>query len=137
MTKQKRRDETLALGSKASAARSVIDVGYVNLVMSGIRKSGRNVDHILIRAGLDPHRLAEPNGRFSQREFARLISVLIRTTRDEFWSLCSRPIKPGTFRMMCKLLIRPPLRVISQHYTSPYLVIDVKRRNEDDIRARN
>jgi AraC-like DNA-binding protein len=136
MKKQKHRDETLALGSKASAARSVIDVGYVNLVMSGLRKSGRNVDHILIRAGLDPHRIAEPNGRLSQREFARLISVLIRTTRDEFWSLCSRPIKPGTFRMMCKLLIqcsnlREAVKAGCQFY---HLVVDdfTIRFREDD-----
>jgi hypothetical protein len=107
MTKQKYREETLAPGTEASAARSVIDAGYVNLVMSGIRQSGRNVDHILIRAGLDPNRLAEPNARLSQREFARLISVLTRTTRDEFWSLCSRPIKPGTFRMMCRRFYDP------------------------------
>jgi AraC-like DNA-binding protein len=107
MTRQIYRDEALAPpGSKAGEARSVIDAGYVNLVMSGIRQSGRNVDHVLVRAGLDPLRLSEPNARLSQPEFARLISVLTRTTRDEFWSLCSRPIKPGTFRTMCKLLVQ-------------------------------
>ncbi len=123
-------------GSKAGAARSVIDAGYVNLVMSGIRQSGRNLDHVLIRAGLDPRRLSEPNARLSQPEFARLISVLTRTTRDEFWSLCSRPIKPGTFRTMCKLLVqcgslREAIKTGCQFY---HLVVDdfTVRFREDD-----
>jgi AraC-like DNA-binding protein len=136
MTKHAYRDETLTPGSKAGAVRPVIDAGYVNLVMSGIRQSGRKVDCVLIRAGLDPQRLSEPNARLSQCEFARLISVLTRTTRDEFWSLCSRPIKPGTFRTMCKLLVqcsslREAVKTGCQFY---HLVVDdfTIRFREDD-----
>jgi AraC-like DNA-binding protein len=51
---------------------------------------------------------------------------LTRQTRDELWLLCSRPIKPGTFRMMCRLLIRctnlrEAIRIGCQFY---HLVVD-------------
>jgi hypothetical protein len=107
MTKHKKSwDETPGPHAEANAVRSAIDAGYVNLVMSGIRQAGHSLDNALVRAGLEPRRLTEPNARLSQREFARLLSVMTRVTRDEFWSLCSRPIKPGTFRTMCKLVVR-------------------------------
>jgi AraC-like DNA-binding protein len=61
---------------------------------------------LLRRAGIDPGVLTEPQARLTQAEFARLIALLTRITRDEFWALCGRPIKLGTFRTMCKLVIR-------------------------------
>ncbi|GGC87060.1 AraC family transcriptional regulator [Chelatococcus reniformis] len=86
--------------------RREIDAGYADLVMSGVRQAGYDGDAILRRAGIDPAILAAPHGRLSQRQFAALISLLTRLTRDEIWLLCSRPIKPGTFRLMCRLLVR-------------------------------
>lgn len=86
--------------------RPVIDADYVNLVMSGVRQAGYDGDAILRRAGIDPAIVAAPHGRLPQRQFATLISLLTRLTRDEVWLLCSRPIKPGTFRLMCRLLVR-------------------------------
>lgn len=122
--------------SLGAPARFVIDAGYVNLVMSGARQAGHDIPNILKRAGLDPSLLSKPNERLTQRDFARLISVLTRTTRDEFWSLCGRPIKPGTFRTMCKLLIqcsnlREAIKTGCQFY---HLVVDdfTIRFREDD-----
>lgn len=87
-------------------ARSIIDAGYLNLVLSGVRQGGYDIEAIVARAGIDPKILATPNSRLSQQQFARLISHLTRVTRDEAWALGRRPIKPGTFRTMCKLLVR-------------------------------
>lgn len=94
-----------ALETTEGSARAVIDAGYLSLITSGVRQAGHDVDNTLRRAGLDPAVLAQPGARLTQREFARLIAVLTRTTSDEFWALGSRPIKPGTFRTMCKLLV--------------------------------
>lgn len=95
-----------AAGSSAVPSRSAIDTGYVGLVLSGVREAGLDVNRLLARAGIGPEQLEKPGDRLPQEQFARLISVLTRETRDELWLLCSRPIKPGTFRMMCRLLIR-------------------------------
>lgn len=83
--------------------RSIIDAGYLKLMLSGVKQAGYDVDSIVARAGIDPHSIATPNSRLSQHQFASLISDLTRVTRDEAWALCRRAIKPGTFRTMCKL----------------------------------
>jgi AraC-like DNA-binding protein len=94
------------LTSAATRSRAVVDFGYVDLVLNGVREAGFNVDALLARAGIEPALLTTPGARLSQDRFSQLISVLTKSTRDELWLLCSRPIKPGTFRMMCRLLIR-------------------------------
>ena len=87
------------------AKRSVIDAAYLNLILSGAKKSGLDCERILARAGIRPEVLSKTGGRLSQDQFARFISLLTRITQDEIWLLGSRPIKPGTFKTMCKLLV--------------------------------
>ena len=112
--------------SRAVPLRSAIDTDYVGLVLSGVREAGLDIDRLLARAGIVPEQLAVPGARLPQDQFARLIAVLTRETRDELWLLCSRPIKPGTFRMMCRLLIgctnlREAIRIGCQFY---HLLVD-------------
>jgi AraC-like DNA-binding protein len=92
--------------SRAAPSRSAIDSGYVGLVLSGVREAGLDIDRLLARAGIAHEQLEKPAARLPQDQFARLIAALTRETRDELWLLGNRPIKPGTFRMMCRLLIR-------------------------------
>src|SRR5215471_13616286 len=92
--------------AQAPPPRSAIDTGYVGLVLSGAREAGLDIDRLLRRAGIATDQLDRPGARLPQDQFARMIATLTRETRDELWLLCSRPIKPGTFRMMCRLLIR-------------------------------
>jgi AraC-like DNA-binding protein len=86
--------------------REIIDAGYLNLILSGVRQAGYDTDAIVARSGIDPKILSTPHGRLSQQQFAQLISHLTAVSRDEAWALCGRPIKPGTFRTMCRLLVR-------------------------------
>lgn len=93
-------------GDRNGRDRLVINTGFASLILSGVRQAGLDGDRILARAGIDRDLLERPDGRLSQRQFAALIRLLTRITRDEFWMLCSRPIKPGSFRTMCDLLVR-------------------------------
>lgn len=86
--------------------RSLIDAAYVGLVTSGMRQAGADIDHVLRRAGIAPEMISEHGARLSQKQFANLIRTMTRVSRDEFWMLCDRPVKPGTFRTMCRLLVR-------------------------------
>lgn len=106
MTMVKLMDSPPLRAKGKGSERSIIDVGYLNLVLSGARQAGYDTEAIIVRAGIDPKILSTPRGRLSQHQFARLISHLTTVTRDEAWALCSKPIKPGTFRMMCRLLVR-------------------------------
>jgi len=49
-----------------------------------------------------------PLARVSQEQYARLLRVVQRALRDEFWGLCSRPLRLGSFAQCCRLLIHTP-----------------------------
>ncbi len=91
--------------SLPDSPRSAIDSDFASLLLSGVRAAGYDVDRILKRAGIEASDLEARGGRLPQAKFARLISIVTRVTRDEFWLLGSRPIKPGSFRLMCRLMI--------------------------------
>lgn len=85
--------------------RGGIAAGYLTLISRGAAKHGLDCERILVRAGIDRQMLANTRGRLSQAQFARFVSLLTRLTQDEMWLLGTRPIKPGAFEAMCKLLM--------------------------------
>lgn len=91
--------------SLTDSTRSAIDSDFASLLLSGVHAAGYDVDRILKRAGIDAKELDRRGGRLPQAKFAQLISTITRVTRDEFWRIGSRPIKPGSFRLMCLLMI--------------------------------
>ncbi|WP_313805926.1 AraC family transcriptional regulator [Sphingobium sp.] len=46
-----------------------------------------------------------PGARITLRSLELLIVGLIRATGDELWLICSRPVKPGSFRFLCNALV--------------------------------
>ena len=85
---------------------AAIDARFVAVIMKGLIARGIEPDTVLRRAGLDPDALRRSGARLSQTELARLVKTMTRLTGDEFWGILSRPIRPGTFRMLCRILIR-------------------------------
>lgn len=74
-------------------------------ILQGVRQRGLEVDPILQRAGISPALLDSPLSRVTQGQYAALIRVLRRVTRDELWGLCSQPLKLGSFAQSCRLLV--------------------------------
>ncbi|MFG5409784.1 AraC family transcriptional regulator [Piscinibacter sakaiensis] len=85
--------------------RPTISIVQVEHILQGARRQGLDVARILAQAGLSPALLAAPLSRVSQAQYASLIRVLRRTTRDEFWGLCNRAVPVGTFGECCRLLV--------------------------------
>ena len=84
----------------------VIDARFVSVILSGMASRGFDTDVVLWRAHLDPAMLKTPGARITQQQLAGLIAVMTRLSGDEFWGLFARPIKLGTFRMLCRVLIQ-------------------------------
>lgn len=82
-----------------------IAIPQVMQILQGVHQRGMDVDAILQRAGIPPNLLASPLSRVTQAQFAALIFVLRRVTRDELWGLCSQPVKVGSFVQVCRMLI--------------------------------
>lgn len=74
-------------------------------ILQGARARGLEVEPILRSAGIAPALLDSPLSRVTQAQYAALIRILSRVTRDELWGLCSQPLRLGSFVQVCRLLI--------------------------------
>jgi AraC-like DNA-binding protein len=73
-----------------------VAIQQVQQILQGARSQGRDVVPLLQRAGIPPALLDAPLARVSLIQYALLIRVLRRATRDELWGLCDRPLRPGS-----------------------------------------
>ncbi len=83
-----------------------IAILQVTQILQGARRRGLDVPAILQRAGISPALLEAPLSRVTQGQYANLIRVLRRETRDELWGLCSQPLKLGSFAQVCRMLVQ-------------------------------
>jgi AraC-like DNA-binding protein len=82
-----------------------IPIAQVVQILQGVVQRGLDVNAILRRAEISPALLDSPLSRVTQGQYAALIRVLHRVTRDELWGLCSRPLRLGSFVQSCRLLV--------------------------------
>lgn len=85
--------------------RHTIAILQVNQILQGFVDRGGDAQRLLRRAGIVPALLASPLSRVTQAQYAALIQLLSRHTRDELWALCSQPVRLGHFSQVCRLLV--------------------------------
>ena len=85
-----------------------IAIHHVGQVLQGVERRGVATAPLLQRAGIPQALMDAPLARVSQEQYARLLRVVQRALRDEFWGLCSRPLRLGSFAQCCRLLIHTP-----------------------------
>ena len=83
-----------------------VAIQQVQHILQGVRHQGRDIAPLLQRAGISPALLDAPLARVSLAQYALLIRVLRRCTRDELWGLCSRPLRLGSFGECAAALLR-------------------------------
>ncbi|MGO4581062.1 AraC family transcriptional regulator [Cupriavidus sp. 2TAF22] len=98
-----------------------ISVLQLQQILLGARRLGCDIDALLRRAGISPALLQSASARVTEDQFAALMRSMRRVTRDEFWGLLNRPLKPGVFAQSCRALIHcatleDALRVGLQQY---------------------
>ena len=86
--------------------RHTIAILQVSQILQGVRGRGVDVQALLRRAGIVPALLDSPLSRVTQAQYAALIKLLSRHTRDELWGLCSQAVPLGHFAQMCRLLVQ-------------------------------
>ena len=63
-----------------------VAIQQVQHILQGVLRQGRDTAALLQRAGIPPALLQAPLARVSLAQYARLIRVLRRATRDELWA---------------------------------------------------
>ena len=80
-----------------------VAIQQVQHILQGVLHQGLPLQPLLQRAGIPPALLHAPLARVSQQQYALLIRVLRRTTRDELWGLCRSPLPVGSFAQCAAL----------------------------------
>ncbi|MFD4838807.1 AraC family transcriptional regulator [Achromobacter sp. NPDC058515] len=98
-----------------------IAVGHIAQLLQGARSRGVDVDRVLTRADVPPLLLQAPMARVSQAQFAQILRMLRRATRDDFLGLGRHPVPLGAFGHACRLALQEAtvgeaLRVASRYY---------------------
>jgi AraC-like DNA-binding protein len=103
-----------------------VAIAQVTQILQGAVQRGLDVHALLLRAGISPSLLDSPLSRVTQGQYAALMLVLRRVTRDELWGLCSRPLKLGSFVQSCRMLVhcRTLGDVLTQGFQFYHLMLD-------------
>ncbi|CUR46934.1 AraC family transcriptional regulator [Alloalcanivorax xenomutans] len=83
-----------------------ISIHHVEQMLAGACRHGVDPEPVMQRAGIPVRLLKSPLSRVSQDQYARLMYLLRRDLRDEFFGLCSHPVPLGAFAHMCQDLIQ-------------------------------
>jgi AraC-like DNA-binding protein len=110
----------------AATTNHTVAIAQVTQILQGALQRGLDVNVLLLRAGISPSLLDSPVSRVTQGQYAALMLVLRRVTRDELWGLCSRPLKLGSFVQSCRMLVhcRTLGDVLTQGFQFYHLMLD-------------
>ncbi|WP_398495359.1 AraC family transcriptional regulator [Variovorax sp.] len=126
---------TAVPGPSPSATPPPIAGWFVQLFLRSAALPPTQAEAVLRRSGIDPLQLDARGLRVTEQAFTRFLILLARRARDEAWGIASRPIPPGTFHTLCRLIVNcrtlgEALVVIGRFYA---LVVDdfsIKIRRE-------
>lgn len=89
----------------STVTQHTVAILQVHQILQGVRLRGEPLEPLLRRAGIAPALLESPLSRVTQAQYANLIRALVRHTRDELCGLCSKPVLPGHFAQVCRMLV--------------------------------
>ncbi|MCM2378681.1 AraC family transcriptional regulator [Pseudomonas marginalis] len=87
------------------------DTISLHLVREALLQScapGAATAEVLLKAGIEPQRLAEPGARVSATTYARLWRLLARRLDDEFFGMDPRKLKSGSLAFLCHAAMAQP-----------------------------
>jgi AraC-like DNA-binding protein len=79
-----------------------VAIHQVRLAMQGALRRGMDEAQLLHRAGISPLLLESGLSRVTVAQYARLLTLLRRVTRDELWGLCATPLPVGSFAQVIR-----------------------------------
>jgi AraC-like DNA-binding protein len=90
-------------GQKRQSA--TVAMGFVTGMLSGMAERRIDFSDLLVRAGLAPVDLGDPQGRVPIRSYADLYNLTVRELRDEGFALFPAPVPIGSFEFLCRSVL--------------------------------
>lgn len=118
-------------GDKGSIA-----IDFVREALAELRgRDGVDLDALLRAAGIAPELLDAPRARVSPARYGALWHLLARAFDDEFFGMDSRPMKAGSFTLLCHAVIHCSTLEQALHRSLRFLRLvldDIEGRLEHD-----
>jgi AraC-like DNA-binding protein len=88
----------------ADIERRMISVGFVEEALDSLRRLGRPTERVLAAAGLPPV-VDQP---ISSESYGALWLAIAAELDDEFFSMAARPMRSGSFTLLCHCVLHAP-----------------------------
>ena len=88
-----------------ASEKGTISIGFVQEALVCVRERGLDAEAMLLTAGISPELLNTPLARVSSAHYGALWHLIARTLDDEFFGMDSRPMKVGSFTLLCHAVI--------------------------------
>lgn len=89
----------------AEQEKGTISIGFVHEALVAVRERGLDAETLLREAGISPVLLDAPQARVSPERYGALWLLISEELDDEFFGLDSRPMKSGSFTLLCHAVI--------------------------------
>ncbi len=115
---------------------STIASHYVRSAIAGAAAQGFDVPSLLAKAGIGMDILDEPKARIYPDTLSKLLRVLATELKDEFIGQDDKPSTPGTFGILCHLLVdcstlREALDIGTRYYGLFDMALHVQFQNKE------
>ena len=85
--------------------KGTIAIAFVHEALACLYTRGIDADRLLHEAGIAPELLSLPQARVSSVHYGQLWHGIAQSIGDEFFDLDSHPMRPGSFTLLCHVLI--------------------------------
>jgi AraC-like DNA-binding protein len=95
--------------------KGTISIHFVREALLIPKQRGMDTDALLIQAGINPSLLDASAARISPRNFGLMWLLLAETMDDEFFGMDARPMKVGSFTLLCHAIIHSSTLEVALH----------------------
>ena len=85
-----------------------VSMAFVRGMLHGAERRGMPVEPLLAEAGIDPALLSETSARVTGEQYVAMFRLLVQRLEDDGLGFYSRPLRPGSFRLIVQTALGAP-----------------------------
>lgn len=99
---------TIIHSQKLSSGPSTVAIGFVKGILSGVSRAGLDANSLLEHAEIASELLNDRHARIPVARYAALYRLINEGLDDEGFALFSRPLRRGSFELLCRAVLSAP-----------------------------
>jgi AraC-like DNA-binding protein len=95
-------------GRRAAGSSTSVAIGFVKGILAGVGRAGLSPGSLLEHAGIATSLLHDRQARIPVARYAALYRLINDSLDDEGFALFSRPLRRGSFELLCRAVLSAP-----------------------------